>query len=64
MLLMIVSDIRRGIATKSHRHAKAKNEYRGTEFDSTNESEFISYLDANTLYGWAMPKQLPASRFK
>ena len=33
MLLMIESGIGRGIATISHRHAKANNEYMGTEFD-------------------------------
>ena len=61
MLLMIESGIRGGIATISHRHAKANNEYMGTEFDSAEESKFISYLDANNLYGWAMWKQLPTS---
>ena len=37
MLLMIESGIRGGIATISHRHAKANNEYMGTEFDTTKE---------------------------
>ena len=36
----------------------------GTEVDPTKESKFISYLDANNLYGWVMSKQLPASGFK
>ena len=61
---MIESGIRGGIATISHRHAKANNEYMGTEFDSAEESKFISYLDANNLYGWAMSKQLPTSGFE
>ena len=64
MLLMIESGIRGGIATISHRHAKANNEYMGTEFDSAEESKFISYLDANNFYGWAMSKQLPTSGFE
>ena len=51
MLLLIESGIRGGIATISHRHAKANNEYMGTEFDPTKVSKFISYLDANNLYG-------------
>ena len=34
------------------------------EFDPAKESKFISYLDANNLYGWAMSKQLPTSRFE
>ena len=60
MLLMIES----GIATISHRHAKANNEYMGAEFDPTKESKFISYLDVNALYSWAMSKLLPTSGFK
>ena len=64
MLLMIESGIRGGIATISHRHAKAINEYMGTEFDPVKESKFISYLDTNNLYGWAMSKQLPTSGFE
>ena len=63
-MLMIESGIRGGIATIPHRHAKANNEYMGTEFDPAEESKFISYLDANNLYGWAMSKQLPASEFE
>ena len=34
------------------------------EFDPTKDSKFISYLDANNLYGWAMSKQLPTSGFE
>ena len=58
MLLMIESNIRGGIATISYCHAKANNVYMGAEFDPAKESKFISYLDANNLYGWAMSKQL------
>ena len=64
MLLMIEGGIRGGIATISHRHAKANNEYMGTEFDPAVETKFISYLDANNLYGWAMSKQLPTTGFE
>ena len=35
-----------------------------TEFDPAEESKFITYLDANNLYGWAMSKQLPTYGFK
>ena len=38
--------------------------YMGTELDPAEEYKFISYLDANNLYGWAMSKQLPTSGFK
>ena len=64
MLLMIESGISGRIAIISHRHAKANNEYMGTEFDPTKDSKFISYLDANNLYGWAMSNQIPTSGFK
>ena len=33
------------------------------EFDPAKESKFISYLDANNLYGWAMSESLPTSGF-
>ena len=56
MLLMIESGIRAGIATISHRHAKAYHEYMETEFGPTKYSKSISYLDANNLYGWAYVK--------
>ena len=61
---MIESGIRGGIATISHRHANASNEYMETEFDSNKDFKFISYLGANDIYGWAMSKQLPTSGFK
>ena len=51
MLLTIESGIRGEITTISHRHAKANNEYMGTEFDPTRNYKFISYLDDNNLYG-------------
>ena len=58
MLLMTESGIRGGIATISHRHAKANNEYIGTELDPVKDSKVLLYLDANNLYGWIMLKQL------
>ena len=61
MLLMIESGIRGGIAIISNRHAKANNEYMGTDFDPTKDSKFISYLDGNNLCDWAISKQLPTS---
>ena len=36
----------------------------GTVFNPTKDSKFISYLEANNLYGWAMSKQLPTSGFE
>ena len=64
MLLMIESSIRGGIATISHRYAKANNKYMGKEFDPAMETKFILYLDANGLYALAMSKHLPTGGFK
>ena len=36
----------------------------GTDFDPAEETKFISYLDANIVYGLAMSKQLQPSGFK
>ena len=36
----------------------------GAEFDSTKEFKFISYLDVNALYSWAMSEPLPTSGFE
>ena len=36
----------------------------GADFDPGDKSKFISYLDANNLYGWAMSKPLPTSGFE
>ena len=44
MLLMIESGIRGGIATISHRHAKAINEYMGTDFNPIKESKFAQRM--------------------
>ena len=62
MLLMLENWIRGTITKISHRCAKANNKYMRTEFDSAKE--FISYLDANELYAWAMSKQLLPCVFK
>ena len=33
-------------------------------YDSTEESKYITYLDANNLYGWAISQYLLYSEFK
>ena len=33
-------------------------------YDSREKSKYITYLDANNLYGWAMSQYLPYSGFK
>ena len=34
------------------------------DYDSSKESSYIQYLDANNLYGWAMSQHLPTHGFK
>jgi len=34
------------------------------EYNHEEESKFITYLDANNLYGWAMSQKLPIKDFK
>ena len=33
-------------------------------YDSSKESKFIMYLDANNFYGWAISQYLPYGGFK
>ena len=33
-------------------------------YDKNEESSYIQNLDANNLYGWAMPQKLPVNGFK
>ena len=49
MLLMIESGIRGGIATISHRRAKANNEYMGTEFDPAEEYRHLWLGNVKTI---------------
>ena len=63
MHLFIEKGMRGGISYTGKRHSKANNKY--TEnYDSSKESVFIMYLDANSLYGWAMIQYLPYGGFK
>ena len=56
----IEKGLRGGIAK---RHSKANNEY-CPDYDKNKPSTFISYLDMNNLYGWAMSEYLPYKGFK
>ena len=41
----------------------ANNKYL-SDYDSTKESNYLMYLDANNLYGYAMSQYLPYKNFK
>ena len=63
MQLMVEEGIRGGICNAIHSYAKANNKY-VNNYDKNIESLYIMYLDANSLYGWAMIQKLPANSFK
>ena len=61
--LFIEKGLRGGISYIAKRYAKANNKYMN-DYDPKKPSTFISYLDMNNLYGWAMSEYLPCGRFK
>ena len=63
MLMMVEKGIRGGVSMISTRYGKANNPYM-KDYDPDQPIKFISYLDANNLYGWAMCKPLPTKGFK
>ena len=56
MLLLFEMGIRGGMCNKVHGYAEANNKNM-KNYDSTKESSYIMYLDANNLYGYAMSKK-------
>ena len=63
MLLMFERGIRGGITQAVHRYASANNPYM-EEYDKNKETNYLQYLDANNLYGWAMSQPLPTGEFR
>ena len=61
--LFIEKGMRVGISYITKRHSTANNKYMEC-YDSSEKSKYITYLDANNLYGWAMSQYLPYSGFK
>ena len=58
ILNMIESGLRGGISMACHSYCKANNKYLD-DYDHSKPSNYIMYLDANNLYGWAMTQYLP-----
>ena len=59
----IEKGLRGGISYITKRYAKANNKYING-YDPKKHSTFISHIDMNNLYGWAMSEYLPYERFK
>ncbi|XP_068714197.1 uncharacterized protein [Montipora foliosa] len=62
MYLFVEEGVRGGISMISNRYVKANNPY-VPGFDSTQDKNYIMYLDANNLYGLAMGQPLPKHDF-
>ena len=63
MHLFIEGGMRGGISMASKRYEKANNQLVDGD-DPSELKKYITYFDANNLYGWAMSKPLPKSNFK
>ncbi|GFV91801.1 uncharacterized protein TNCV_2974731 [Trichonephila clavipes] len=63
MYLFIEKGIRGGISQCSNRYARANNKFL-PNFEPSKPQNFLLYLDANNLYGWAMSQYLPLNDFK
>ena len=63
MLLMAEKEIIGGTCHAIHRYAKANDKYM-KNYNKDNDSSYIMYLDANNLYGWAIPQKVPVNSFK
>ena len=63
MHMFIEKVLRGGISMITHRHAKANNRYL-PDYDPSQPSSHVTYLDANNLYGWAMSQALPVDGFR
>ena len=61
--LFIEKGLNGWISYIAKRYAKASNKCM-KEYDSKKPSKFITYLDMNNLYDWAMSEYLPYEKFK
>ena len=63
MYLMIENSIRGGISTISNRYSQANNPLL-EDFKPSEPTTYITYLDANNLYGSAQSEPLPVGDFQ
>ena len=63
MFQFIEKGMRGGISYIANRYGKANNKYM-KEYDNKTSQQYLMYLDANNLYGWAMSQYLPTGGFR
>ena len=63
MFIFFEKGVKGGISYSSNRYSKANNKYLKS-YDQKEVSKHITYLDANSLYGYVMSKFLPTGGFK
>ena len=63
MYQMVETGLRGGVSYIANRYSKPNNKYM-CGYDKDIESSYLMYLDANSLYGWAMGQPLPKGGFK
>ena len=61
MYLFVEKGMTGGISYIVKRFSKANNKYIKS-YDNSKPRKYITYLDANNLYGWAMSQYLPHSK--
>ena len=64
MHLFIEKAMTGGISYIDKRHSKENNKYTKCYVSGKESSKYITYLDANNLYRYAMSQYLPYSEFK
>ena len=63
MFMMVEEGIRGGICQAIYRYARANNKHMNN-YDKRKITSYLTYLDVNNLYGWAMSQKLPVGGFK
>ena len=63
MFQFIEKGMRGGVSYIANSYGKANNKYM-EEYDEESPSKYITYLEANNLYGWAMSQYIPTGNFR